>query len=150
MQIIVVNGYINTKSIMYSCTLVVFSIITYIAAKKKPYCTSNKFSLCLKAIYYSSVLIFIQQEDIQCRQASNKIIAKTHQRYDFHNDFHFESYQSLLSDSQKICFQVPVPNSSSQAILLLSLCKDKIYSSRVYFLLASKLKLVGESGSLSC
>lgn len=34
MQIIVVNGYINTKSITYSCTLVVFSIITYIAAKK--------------------------------------------------------------------------------------------------------------------
>lgn len=48
MQIIVVNGYINTKSIMYSCTLVVFSIITYIAAKKNPIALQTNFLYALK------------------------------------------------------------------------------------------------------
>lgn len=48
MQIIVVNGYINTKSIMYSRMLVVFSIITYIAAKKNPTALQTNFLYGLK------------------------------------------------------------------------------------------------------
>jgi len=34
MQIIVVNSYINMKSITHSCTMVLFAIITYIAANR--------------------------------------------------------------------------------------------------------------------
>lgn len=55
MQIIVVNSYVNMKSIIHSCALVVFAIITYIATNK----TSKKFSMWLKVIYDSSVLVFI-------------------------------------------------------------------------------------------
>ena len=58
MQIIVVNGYINMKSIIHSCTLVIFAILTYIAANKTV-ALQTKFSLWLKAIYYSTVGIFI-------------------------------------------------------------------------------------------
>lgn len=67
------------------------------------------------------------------RQAGNKIIAESRQRHNFHKAI-IESYQSLESDSRKICFQVPVPNSFSEASPLLSLCKGKINSSRIYFL----------------